>query len=278
MKSVFWQTKPYENVFRINRQPELVFRWHHHTYWEIFGVVTGEGQVLIGDCQQHVQAGEVYVVAPGVPHSFFALTNPEQEQKAGDFLIFVIDLDAMGPLAGEARLQRWEKAAKGGLCYRGEAAREALDLLAFAEQKEGLPQTIAALQVVEHLMTTRHGGALSGFALTENVSQRDTERIERVLEDLHHRFAEPVSLPELAAAHGMSEKTLARIFKKSTGQTVVEYLNRLRISTACQRLTATDQLVTQIAYDCGFGSLSSFNRMFRRYQNTTPSACRKFAP
>jgi len=49
MKSFLWQTKPYEHVFRIDRSPELVFRWHHHNYWEIFGVVSGEGQVLIGD-------------------------------------------------------------------------------------------------------------------------------------------------------------------------------------------------------------------------------------
>ena len=278
MKSVLWQTKPYENVFRINRQPGLVFKWHHHSYWEIFGVVAGEGQVLIGDYHQRFQPGEIYVTAPGVPHSFFALTNPEQEQAAGDFFVFVIDLNLLEPLADEARLQRWEKAAKGGLCYCGAAARDALDLLASAEQKTGLSRIISALQVVENLMTSRHGGALTGFALSETVSQRDTERIERVLEDLHQRFAEPIRLPELAATNGMSEKTLSRIFKKSTGQTVVEYLNRLRISVAAQWLTGTDKPITQIAFDCGFGSLSSFNRMFSRYQSTTPSACRKSAP
>ncbi len=278
MKSFLWQTKPYENVFRINRQPELVFRWHHHSYWEIFGVVAGEGQALIGDYHQRVEPGEIYVTAPRVPHSFFALTDPEREQAAGDFFVFVIDLDALAPLVDKIRLQRWEKAARGGLCYRGDVACEVINMLAVAEKQKGLPQTISALQIVERLMAARRSKPLTGFVLPETLSQRDTERIERVLGDLHSRFAESVSLPKLAAANGMSEKTLSRIFKKSTGQTVVEYLNRLRVSIACQRLTGSDQPITQIAYDCGFGSLSSFNRMFSRYQKMTPSAYRNAVP
>ena len=274
MKSFLWQTKPYENVFRINRQPELVFRWHHHTYWEIFGVVAGEGQVLIGDYHQRVEPGEIYVTAPRVPHAFFAQTDPEREQDAGDFFVFTIDLDALAPLVDQTRLQRWEKAARGGLRYRGEVADDVIDMLIAAEKQRGLSQTISALQIVERLMAARRSKPLTGFVLPETLSERDTERIERVLADLHGRLAEPIHLPELAATHGMSEKTLSRIFKKSTGQTVIEYLNRLRVSIACQRLTGSDQPITQIAYDCGFGSLSSFNRMFSRYENRTPSAYR----
>ncbi len=274
MKSFLWQTQSYENIFRIDRSPELVFRWHHHSYWEIFGVVSGEGQALIGDYHQRVEPGEIYVTAPRVPHAFFALTNPEQEQASGDFFVFTIDLDALAQLMDKRRLQRWEKAARGGLRYRGEAAVETLEMLAVAEKERGLSQTISALQIVESLMTARRGKPLTGLVLPETLSQRDTERIERILKHLHHHFSEAILLPALAAANGMSEKTLSRIFKKSTGQTVVEYLNRLRVSIACQRLTGTEQPITQIAYDCGFGSLSSFNRMFSRYQKMTPSAYR----
>ena len=274
MKSVLWQTKPHENILRITRQPELIFRWHHHSYWEIFGVVAGEGQVLVGDYQQRVQPGEIYVVAPRVPHAFFALTHPEQLQEAGDFFVFVIELDALTSLLEPQAFQDWKKAGQGGLRYRGETARAILDQLANAEPLRGLPQSIAALQVIESLMTAPHDPPLTGFILPESLSQRDTDRVERVLDDLHRHFSRSISLSELASAHGMGEKTLSRVFKKSVGQTVVDYLNRLRVSAACQRLTGTDHPITQIAYDCGFGSLSSFNRMFSRYQKTTPSAYR----
>lgn len=277
MKSFLWQTKPYESIFKIKRQSELVFQWHHHTYWEVFGVVEGDGQVLIGDYQQRIQPGEIYVSAPHVPHSFFALTQSEQEQDTGDFFVFVIDLDALAPLFDKNKLQRWEKSGRGGLRYRGKTAQGILDQLALAEQQTGLSQSIAALQIMECLMAARRGPPLTGFVLPETLSQRDTDRVERVLDYLHRNFSESIQLSTLATATGMSEKTLSRIFKKSIGQTVVDYLNRLRVSVACQHLVGTDQPITQIAYDCGFGSLSSFNRMFTRYRQTTPSAYRATA-
>lgn len=275
MKSFLWETKPYRQPYRISRQPELVFRWHHHSYWEIFGVVSGGGQVLAGDFHCRFQPGEVYVAGPGLPHAFFALTNPELEQAAGDFFVFTIDLSELASLFDPQALRGWQQAGSGGLCYRGDVADQILDMLSAADRADGVAQSIAALQVVERLMKAPRPKPLTKLHFSEEPSKRDADRMDKVLRYLHGHLTEALSLSALAGIAGVSEKTLSRIFKKSTGQTVVEYLNRLRVSEACRQLISTDRPVTQIAYDCGFGSLSSFNRMFSRYEDIAPSAYRR---
>jgi AraC-like DNA-binding protein len=275
MKSFLWQTKPQQVPFLINRQSELVFRWHHHDYWEIFGVVAGGGQMLIGDCHRLLQPGEVYVVGPRLPHAFFALAEQGSAQFSGDFFVFAIDLDALAPLCNADALDAWRQAGCGGLCYRGQAAEDVLDLFRQSEKQSGLMRSITALQAIEQLMNSPCPERLTRLQFPDGISENDTDRVQNILKYLHDHFAESLRLPDLAGRVGISEKTLSRIFKQSTGQTVITYLNRLRVFAACQQLVGADQPVTQIAFDCGFGSLPTFNRMFSRYEGMTPMEYRK---
>ena len=63
-------------------------------------------------------------------------------------------------------------------------------------------------------------------------------------------------------------------FKKSTGRTVPQYVNELRIARACLLLAETDLTVSQIAMDCGFVSPAHFQRQFREHQHCVPLAYR----
>ena len=68
----------------------------------------------------------------------------------------------------------------------------------------------------------------------------------------------------------MNEKYLCRFFKSYTGQTPIEYINRLRIDRACFEMTVNRMNVTDAAYECGFNELSYFSKMFKRYKGVTP--------
>lgn len=275
MKSFLWQTKPQQVPLLIGRQSELIFRWHHHNYWEIFGVVEGGGQLLVGDFHRQLRSGEVYVVGPRLPHAFFAMAEKGVAKVSGDFFVFTIDLDELAPLFDADTLDTWIQAGRSGLRYSGNAARSVLDLLKDSEKQSGLTRSITALQIIEKLMHAPCSEQLTQLRFPEDISKNDTDRIQRILKYLHAHFSESLRLSDLARRVGISEKTLSRVFKQSTGQTVVTYLNRLRVFAACQQLVGSDHLVTQIAFDCGFGSLSNFNRMFRRYEGMAPLAYRR---
>ena len=73
---------------------------------------------------------------------------------------------------------------------------------------------------------------------------------------------------------GMTEESLSRYFKRSTGVTLSDYLIGLRVGHASRLLVDTDLTVNEIAYACGFNNISNFNRLFRKNRGCTPQQLR----
>lgn len=88
---------------------------------------------------------------------------------------------------------------------------------------------------------------------------------------IHEKLAEKISLDELAQNAHVTNSYLCKQFKKATGLTVVEYINRHRIELAKELLTSRNVRVIEIAYETGFQSLSQFNRSFQRYTGQSPT-------
>ena len=73
----------------------------------------------------------------------------------------------------------------------------------------------------------------------------------------------------------MAPASVCRFFKSSTGITIFEYLNKIKIDYSCRLLLNTDLNVVDISYDCGFNNLSHFNKQFKKFINKTPTQYRK---
>jgi AraC-like DNA-binding protein len=95
-------------------------------------------------------------------------------------------------------------------------------------------------------------------------------RLRRVMDLLIAEPAENRGISELGALCGASGRTLARLFRKETGMTFVEWRKQLRLMEAIDRISQ-GQSTTQVAFDLGYGSASAFIAMFRRTLGEPPS-------
>jgi AraC family transcriptional regulator len=98
--------------------------------------------------------------------------------------------------------------------------------------------------------------------------------LRAVRAQLHDRFAETLTLDELAAGAAVHPVHLARTFRRWTGSSIGEYVRRLRIEWACRELLRGDVDLAALAVACGFSSQSNFTRAFRAITGTTPAAYR----
>ena len=92
---------------------------------------------------------------------------------------------------------------------------------------------------------------------------------------IEKNYAEKITLDAMAEVCGLTPKYLCAFFKKMTGYAPSEYVNRLRIEKACLMLSDGHSSITDAAFDSGFGELSYFSKLFRRYVGCTPSEYKK---
>lgn len=101
-------------------------------------------------------------------------------------------------------------------------------------------------------------------------------RINRVMDHIDGHLDESLELKDVAEVAGFSPYHFHRIFAFLVGETPGDYIQRLRVEKAALRLRKYGELpVTEIAYGCGFGSVSLFSRTFRRYFGITPTQFRE---
>ncbi len=105
-------------------------------------------------------------------------------------------------------------------------------------------------------------------------SPRDQRRISAALRHIEEHAEEPLGLAELAAAAAMSKYHFLRSFRRIVGVTPYELLLATRMRRAAVRLRTTTLPVSTIAFDAGFGDLSTFNRRFRTLFGASPRAWR----
>ncbi len=86
---------------------------------------------------------------------------------------------------------------------------------------------------------------------------------------------ESLDLATLAGVARLSKFHFLRVFRRAVGATPHQYLTATRLRRAAARLRETSASVTAIAYDCGFGDLSTFNTRFRAAFGKTPSEYRR---
>jgi transcriptional regulator GlxA family with amidase domain len=113
--------------------------------------------------------------------------------------------------------------------------------------------------------------------LFEAAPTSEDEAVQRAQLWLQRRFAQKVTIPELAEAVGLSQKALTRRFRSSLDLTPQSYLQYLRMEAAKRQLLHTKRRIDRIAGLVGYGDVGFFKEKFRDHTGMTPAAFREAA-
>lgn len=159
-----------------------------------------------------------------------------------------------------------------------DAIRGVLDLLV-AETQEPGPGGREAMSALLQVLLVRCARAVldHGFLPRADPARPLHAGIEAVRTHLDRTYLHRHTLEDLAARAHLERTYFSKLFAAQVGVTVTEYLLRLRVAYAMTRLRSTDTPIAEIATASGFGDLSHFGRVFRRYVGTSPRSYRQGA-
>ena len=116
---------------------------------------------------------------------------------------------------------------------------------------------------------------LANLARAKEVREKHKPRwLQTVIDLLHSEFSHNWTLEEIACRVDVHPAHLSRVFRRTYGENVGHYLNRIRIRFASQKLSTSDAPLSNLALAAGFYDQSHFTRVFKRLTGTTPGLLR----
>lgn len=119
-----------------------------------------------------------------------------------------------------------------------------------------------------------HASSNAGATITP-IHSNETSFIEQMALFIACNYRRPIRLKDIGKAVGLHPDYANSLFKRAFGHTLNTHIIIERITQAQRSLLTTDTPIVQIAYDCGFNSVSSFNSAFLKINGCTPSHYRK---
>ncbi|MBO4299392.1 MAG: helix-turn-helix transcriptional regulator [Clostridia bacterium] len=244
---------------------------HFHSAVEIIVPLRGEVRSTLLDGSYHVQAGEVLIVPPNCSHDL-----DMGENSARDLLLFepssIFSMRDM-PLIDELLQQPVYLTAESPLTT---AVRSLLlQAVECYNRREPMWNSMCYAYLMQ--MYVRIGqDYLSRSMRPEPVEHRvDTEIVDSARLYVDQNYMRDIDLSDVAAFSGFSKYYFSRMFKQQLGISFSEYLRQKRVGVAEERLIHSDQSIQDIAVAAGFGSIATFNRVFKEAKNCTPSKYRE---
>jgi AraC-like DNA-binding protein len=217
--------------------------------------------------------------------------------RVGDTVFFIKDQEARYVAANDTLAHRCKLADKRALIGRkasqvfaaplgerfeaqdlkviaeGLSIRSRMELHLYPDGSEGWCLTwkeplIDAAGVIRGLAgISRDAPALSGSAPV-------SVALSATLAYIDDHLDQPLRIPELAARAGLSPFQLDQRIRALFGLSAGQYLSRVRIDRACDRLKHTDAALSDLALECGYADQAAFTRQFHKSVGLTPGAYR----
>ncbi len=254
--------------FIVDYPPGWGVRRHSHDYFQMYYCTSGRGTMLLGEDSVELSENSCLIIHPDQIHELYPVESGRLQVIDTKFYIHnegirnsFLQVPQLQTIV-DSHFRMLQQSARNEWGTGALYAKEMASLIFAQSILLLLRHEAPALDrppFYRHFQETKAG--LTG--------------VEKQISDyLSLHFSEEVSLDQISQKLSYTKNYLCKIFKRTSGYTIHEYLTHLRICRAYDLICSTDERLTSISRMCGFSSIHHFSRTFRSIVGLTPSEIR----
>ncbi|HEX8377494.1 MAG TPA: AraC family transcriptional regulator [Pedobacter sp.] len=254
---------------------------HSHPEFQLFFVLEGRGTRFIGDSIKPFQEGDIVFTGPHLPHlwkSDDAYFKKSKELSTSGIVLYLRE-----DFLGEAVNQKEELEVLNllftkslrGLEITGNTNKIIGKLMLELLELKGLPGIIRVLEILNVIASSFECTPITHHNYDTSDIKSEGDRMNKVYEYVMKNFRQKISLNEVAGIINMTPTSFCRFFKARVNKSFSDFVKEIRIEYSCKLLNEEKITISQISFECGFNTLSNFNKQFRLLTGENPLTYRK---
>lgn len=258
----------------------FTYPWHFHSQYEIIYVKESYGSCFVGDCIEKYSAGDVILFGPNLPHYMRSDDIYHAEDSALRVQGTIIQFEqnflqySLNYYPQFLQIKTLLEESKRGILFPKKSSTHITGLISGFPEQRGFRQISVLLEILQEMANASQRKSLASPCYYEKFPSMGNKRIDKIISFINSNYTHYLKLNEVAEMANMNATAFCRFFKETTGKTFLQYVMDMRTGYACKLLTIGDMDISQIAVECGFDSISHFNRTFKLLIYMTPTQYR----
>jgi AraC-like DNA-binding protein len=272
-----------DSYISVLKREESFFQspFHSHPELELVYITESYGKRIIGNSVEQFEAGDMVFLGSNIPHVWL---NDEMYYRGiaklkATAIVVYFNKDIFGPLFYElketTKVGALFNQANRGLTITGKTNALIAQKLNNLVKKKDFDVIVGLFEILSILSNSKEIKPINTEAYTPVNDKSKEDRLSSVFRYVKENYHEDISLANISKLANLSPPSFCRLFKSRTKKHFVEYLNEVRISNACKYLMDTDTGISEIAYKCGYKTVSNFNKIFKKITGGTPKEYKK---
>lgn len=269
------QTKS-DSSFHLMLNPRLndFFFWHFHPEYELVYIEGANGKRHVGEHISRYEGSDLVFIGSNIPHLNFDYGVKTSYQK----IVLHIQPNFLGEVFTNtpelSAIQHFFEKSSHGIAISGKTKEIVGESLKKLHTLPSFEQFLEILRLLQVLANSTEIVLLHDSPVKNQYNKKMQERLKGLYKFIDENYQRKIEISEVAEFSQMTEAAFCRYFKKITRLTFTDFLNHYRINQA-KRLLLLDKNITEVCYECGYESLSYFNRTFKKITNQNPLAFKK---
>ena len=261
--------------------PYMNNRWHYHPEVELIYFKKGNGTQFIGDSIKRFRSGDLVMVGAHLPHYWRFDDEYFEEGRRVSADVMVIHFcenfwgDQFLDLPENKLIKTTLEKARRGIQIGDKIKSGVGQILNHIIQAEGSKRIILLLEALMAIGNCSQQDLLSSIGFRNEFEAAEHDRINDIYDYSIANFKRKIQLEEVADVAKVSPNSFCRYFKSRTRKTYSQFINEIRVGTACKLLIENKSNVKQVCYESGFHNFASFHKYFKQITGKSPLSYQK---